>query len=478
MGAIDIALAAAQSRRRRRPDPLAAIGSAVGSGTTIGEITSPASLIGDAVSDGIHPSLTRVASPTYDPQAIAERRLSATRAPQPAQRRALDARSRRPAPAVRRTINRVAQIAESEIPGSAPYAKDIARDAVRAQRKTGVPASVLLGLTGQESAYGTNTGPSSMGAMGRAQFIPSTREDFRETFGIDPWSQRKGQDILGAALHLEEYGATPYSQDPTAALNSYSGGYGDAAYNSPVLSRAKQFARTGIDRLATGKGPGRGPRPLSVNELIHDPGITMFDGQVAPSDVGGHESHVHFASDRPRDVLTAAKIAQRLGLDVRENPLFDPVDPVHTEGSEHYQERELPERLRPLARRLGGEGDTIGDAIDVSGGSAEQLLRLDEILARRSGSFIPSPATGTVGTSGGGPVAPSSPLGVSDQALGPYADMVQRQLGALRRSPIGTRAPLPSARQSLLSPTEQDDEETTLAALLGDSFRPRRRLSP
>ena len=464
MGAIDIALAAAQSsRRRRRPDPLAAIGAAVATGVDV------PSILGGAVADGIAPE----ADPTYAPRSIAERRMFATRAPQPTQRRALDARQRRPAPRTQQQtllerLNRPFAPGEQITPRQTALLAEAAGLPGRTYSRSIVPgeSNYQPGVRNPDDATPSlfQITPSVQSAETQATFQQIARE---HPGGYSNPVAAARQAAFLAGDSVDEGVGNYVAYNPSGPQGHLRGG----------ARRAQRILGGPLESVA-GARAGRGPRQLSVNELIHDPGITMFDGQVAPSDVGGHESHVHFASDRPRDVLTAAKIAQRLGLDVRENPLFDPVDPVHTEGSEHYQERELPEQLRPLARRLGGEGDTIGDAIDVSGGSAEQLLRLDEILARRSGTFVPSAATGSVATGGGGPVAPSSaPLGVSDQALGPYADMVQRRLGALRRSPIGTRAPLPSARNSLLSPTEEDDEETTLAALLGDSFRPQRRLA-
>ena len=97
------------------------------------------------------------------------------------------------------------------------------------------------------------------------------------------------------------------------------------------------------------------------------------------------------------------------------------------------------------------------------------------------GTFAGGP-TGT--TSGGGTVMPSSG-GASAAAqgggFGPYSDLVQRQLGQINRQ-SERAALLPDARTELdprrrsLNPEEDEDEEENLAAMLGDRFRPQRRL--
>lgn len=65
--------------------------------------------------------------------------------------------------------------------------------------------------------------------------------------------------------------------------------------------------------------------------------------------------------------------AQRRGLAVRENPLVDPVERVHTENSWHY-------------RNFGRSG--VGRAADISGGNQAQLMGLIR-WARRQWGFSP-----------------------------------------------------------------------------------------
>lgn len=72
-------------------------------------------------------------------------------------------------------------------------------------------------------------------------------------------------------------------------------------------------------------------------------------------------------------VIQAGEYARKLGLSVRENPYYDPVDPVHTEGSDHY-------------RTVGTyRGRPYGAALDVSGDPAkkQRFFRWLEANARR-----------------------------------------------------------------------------------------------
>jgi len=133
-----------------------------------------------------------------------------------------------------------------------PNARRLAPDAIRAARKTGIPASVLLALSGQESGYGVNTGPSSAGAQGVTQFIPSTRQSMIDKYGVDPWKNPKS-GMLAAGLLLRDLG---FKKDPQAALSGYSGGYDASAYNNPILSSARSFQA--LDRVAQTKAPVSG----------------------------------------------------------------------------------------------------------------------------------------------------------------------------------------------------------------------------
>lgn len=82
-----------------------------------------------------------------------------------------------------------------------------------------------------------------------------------------------------------------------------------------------------------GKGtpPGRG---TGLAEFF-GPGGSWDNGQRIPQ-VPGHEGHLHVGGD-PDTIAEIVAEAQRRGRTVREYAPVDPVDPVHTKGSFHYQ---------------------------------------------------------------------------------------------------------------------------------------------
>lgn len=122
----------------------------------------------------------------------------------------------------------------------------------------------------------------------------------------------------------------------------------------------------------SGQRPARGREKAigrgRILEMYYDKGINVDEGRRT-GPIGGHGGHVHVAFDNPQAVLGAAKLAKRLGLRVGENPAFDPVDPVHTQGSFHYQKF---------------KGRNLGKALDVSG-DPKKLRRFNQIIAQRYG---------------------------------------------------------------------------------------------
>ena len=102
--------------------------------------------------------------------------------------------------------------------------------------------------------------------------------------------------------------------------------------------------------VATGGGRAR-----ADVELFYDPlGAYKHGQKIAP--IGGHGSHLHAAFSNPKATLAAIQLAHKLGLSVRENPYVDPVDPVHTKKSWHYET--FPGMY---------QGKRLGRAVDVSG---------------------------------------------------------------------------------------------------------------
>jgi len=86
-------------------------------------------------------------------------------------------------------------------------------------------------------------------------------------------------------------------------------------------------------------------------------GINIKHGKKVPQGfVDGHTNHVHVAAG-PKGIISLGRLAQRMGLTVRENPAFDPVDPVHAERSYHYSDRAIdvsgpPELMAKFAHRV------------------------------------------------------------------------------------------------------------------------------
>ena len=118
-----------------------------------------------------------------------------------------------------------------------------------------------------------------------------------------------------------------------------------------------------------GKGGGNAKSSGQLLEMFHDPGINIDNGSpTAP--IGGHGHHVHVAVSSPKAMKKVAKLALSMGLQVKENPKWDPVDPVHKQGSFHY--RQFP-------------GRKIGMAVDVSGGDAATLKAFNRKVARMFG---------------------------------------------------------------------------------------------
>lgn len=130
-------------------------------------------------------------------------------------------------------------------------------------------------------------------------------------------------------------------------------GDGVHATDEGYAARARQFARAmGVQPATRQRGGGKGGRgPYEIAELFWQGpnGINIKNGEKVPQGfVDGHTGHVHVAAG-PKGVIQLGKLAQEMGLTVRENPYFDPVDPVHTEGSFHYQDRAIDVSGDPAA---------------------------------------------------------------------------------------------------------------------------------
>lgn len=175
-------------------------------------------------------------------------------------------------------------------------------------------------------------------------------------------------------------------------------------------------------------------------ELIYDPIGHLFDGTYQSGAYGGHTDHVHVALARhPKLLLSLLLWAQNHGLNVRENPYFDAVDPVHTEGSFHYQQ---------FNKRF--HGHTLGKAGDVSG-SAAQMAHFFELARKRLESGNPvRRALMRAGYSSGGRGRGGGPAHVAATHGGGNVPM---NLGGV--SPAVLTALLQQQRPAPVSPVQQ-----------------------
>lgn len=239
----------------------------------------------------------------------------------------------RPQPSRRqRTVQQLQAITSSLAPEQAAIVPDI----IKAARKYNVPASLLAGLTEVESGFNPEA-VSPADAFGLTQFIPETAQ----SYGVQPGSSPKAvrSQIEGAARYLQDLGI---DADPRNALASYNAGPGNPGaagdYPEKVLAAANDYSA--LDRFSKAKLKGTQFEPARARKI--------------PS------------------AVKLGKIAEdQFGLTVGENPAFGGVDPVHVEGSYHYQE---DQRGR-------------GEAIDVSG-DPEALLAFNKFVADNYGSAV------------------------------------------------------------------------------------------
>jgi hypothetical protein len=113
-------------------------------------------------------------------------------------------------------------------------------------------------------------------------------------------------------------------------------------------------------RQRSRNGPRGGGDRANVLELFYNGpgGVNVKNGQrVGRGFVDGHTDHVHVATAGRSGADRLGRLAQRMGLDVRENETFDHVDPVHSANSYHYKDRAIdvsgdPDLMRKFARRV------------------------------------------------------------------------------------------------------------------------------
>lgn len=99
-----------------------------------------------------------------------------------------------------------------------------------------------------------------------------------------------------------------------------------------------------------------------LDDLFYTPlGYSIDEGKPWGKTISGHGGHGHASWDNPAAALAAMKEAQRRGLAIRENPLYDHVDPVHTKNSDHYAVFEDDPRTKMNEATVGRAADFSGD---------------------------------------------------------------------------------------------------------------------
>jgi hypothetical protein len=293
-----------------------------------------------------------------------------------------------------------------------PPTKFHKKQAVKAGKRYGIPPKVLLGLMEQESGF--NAGAvSSAAAQGLTQFIPSTAKAYGVQYGTSKKAQKT--QIQGAAKYLKDLG---FRSNKKNALGRYYGST-SAPYASEVLAKSKKYK--GVQKqYSKGGGPSGGKRGAQTKgyKLAQTKGkklsvpfvkqaaesreterkqaalsfiqqddktaadyaafkSTMESLKDVPADIGfdklqlpgrtkvkqtkgqsakGGKGGAKKASG-PANIVRIGKMAQKMGLNVGENPKFGGVAPVHTEGSYHYSGRAIdvsgdPNKMKKFARRV------------------------------------------------------------------------------------------------------------------------------
>ena len=205
--------------------------------------------------------------------------------------------------------------------------------------KSGEPMRLLRGQGGRFAAGGTRsfrTGGSFTPARAsvgmRSVFDKQGYEKAvrRARVGQYLQQQGRGNSILFRSGLLSTEEPTPGDYTQSKLVSSLR----NAKYKPEAV------IQKGVGKYSAGRSPGG-----RLLEVFYDP-IGGWDRPaggkklVKIGAIGGHGTHAHIGAD-PRLAIHLGKLAQRMGLSVRENPHFDKVDPVHTKGSLHYSRRAI-----------------------------------------------------------------------------------------------------------------------------------------
>jgi hypothetical protein len=157
--------------------------------------------------------------------------------------------------------------------------------------------------------------------------------------------------------------------DRSAERQSLLLGYLDQRNNPDALLNLASGLKANQDTPGSTRTVRSGSGPTARSARYHGPlfelfwqgqnGINVKNGERVPQGfVSGHTDHVHVAAGR-KMVVRLGQLAQKMGLNVGENPHYGGVNPVHVQGSYHYK----------------------NEAIDVSG-DPKKMARYAHTVAR------------------------------------------------------------------------------------------------
>ena len=187
---------------------------------------------------------------------------------------------------------------------------------VSAEQQYGVPWSLLAAINSIESAFGTNMGPSSAGAMGPMQFMPATWSQY----GVDG-NDDGHKDIMdpedaipGAAKYLKANGA-PHDLERAVFTYNHAGWY-----VTKVLTLARTFADRG--ELAVGTACADMPSGNANAEAVLVAANALHALRIPYNYGGGHVTPARPGpgADGPFDGLDCSSavswVLQHAGIDV------------------------------------------------------------------------------------------------------------------------------------------------------------------
>jgi hypothetical protein len=234
-------------------------------------------------------------------------------------------------------------------------------------KKYDIPWQLFNAMINQESGWNPKAA-SPAGAIGLGQLMPGTAQGL----GVNPYNPR--QNLKGSAMYLANQYNTfgkwgkalaAYNAGPGAVTSGDWKGYPETRnYVSSIMGAYGGPGQTGPGNAfdPTGRGSFVGIDPKSIDEAHRkqaalsliasaypesglDPVLAAAYGKKIGENVrlkkygfnygmpGGNMQNF----DNAKLMRAIVALAERRGLTVGENPAYGGVNPVHTEGSFHYQ---------------------------------------------------------------------------------------------------------------------------------------------